>query len=62
MLYEIDDLIHCVQKECRLRQSLFPDLVAEGSMTKEEAEREITLMIAVREQRIQTRNEPSPSL
>jgi len=60
--YDIDTLIRCVQREVRMRESLYPELVAEGSMTPDEATIEIDMMVRVAERLIQVRNQKVTSL
>ncbi|PHR52914.1 MAG: hypothetical protein COA47_17375 [Robiginitomaculum sp.] len=54
--YSIEELIQCVQREVNMRQTLFPELIAEGSLTHEDAVREINMMIQVGEHLIRSRN------
>ncbi|WP_339863234.1 hypothetical protein [Paremcibacter congregatus] len=62
MQYPIEDLIRCVQREISLRQSLFPSLVNEGSMTTDEAEIETSMMVQVAEHLIRHSNQKENSL
>ena len=60
--FTTDELIQCVQREIALRQSLYPELVEEGSLTEPDASREVAMMTQIAERLIQIRNQKITSL
>ena len=44
-----EQLIECVERELRMRRSVYPKWVGRGTLTKGKAEREIAMMEAVRD-------------
>lgn len=49
MSISLKDQVECVAREIRMREKVYPGLVARGSMSKEDAERELAAMRAVLE-------------
>ena len=47
--FSIDDLVACARRELGHRKRVYRRLVAEGRMEQEDAEREIAMMGAIRE-------------
>jgi hypothetical protein len=47
--FPIDELVRCVRRELGQRRRVYRRLVANGKLSQEEADREIALMQAIRE-------------
>lgn len=55
--FTITELVQAARRECGYRRRVYPRLVLQGKMTSDTAEREIALMLAIREN-LEAQQEP----